>query len=33
VLDQGSSMPIMGLYLFAIGYELGASGGKPKAAK
>jgi 8-oxo-dGTP pyrophosphatase MutT (NUDIX family) len=31
LLDQGTSMPIMGLYLFALGYELGtlsASGGK-----
>lgn len=25
LMDQGTSMPIMGLYLFAIGYELGAA--------
>jgi 8-oxo-dGTP pyrophosphatase MutT (NUDIX family) len=25
VLDQGTAMPIMGLYLFALGWELGAS--------
>ena len=25
ILDQGSAMPIMGLYLFALGWELGAS--------
>jgi 8-oxo-dGTP pyrophosphatase MutT (NUDIX family) len=25
LLDQGTNMPIMGLYLFALGYELGAA--------
>ena len=25
ILDQGTAMPIMGLYLFALGWELGAS--------
>jgi 8-oxo-dGTP pyrophosphatase MutT (NUDIX family) len=25
LLDQGTAMPIMGLYLFALGYELGAA--------
>jgi 8-oxo-dGTP pyrophosphatase MutT (NUDIX family) len=28
LLDQGTAMPIMGLYLFALGYELGASSTK-----
>lgn len=25
ILDQGTAMPIMGLYLFALGWELGAA--------
>ena len=29
LLDQGTSMPIMGLYLFALGYELGAASVQP----
>lgn len=34
LMDQGTSMPIMGLYLFAIGYELGASQNRmPSVAK
>ena len=29
LLDQGTAMPIMGLYLFALGYELGAASVQP----
>lgn len=33
LLDQGTSMPIMGLYLFALGYELGTAASAGKTEK
>jgi ADP-ribose pyrophosphatase len=33
ILDQGSAMPLMGLYLFALGYELGVSSSETSNSK